>query len=171
MSASGTLEGFENGQQHDADQAQGGGFVEQPQEAVPVRHAVEPEKPHQSQAVEVVGHQTGDKGQLCVQPPGLQGPPVKADLDQSGADGENGADGHDDPEAPLHDFEALPRQPVCGCPVVDEKPGKIEQAGKPGHHEDDVKGLQYQHGQSSLFAAESRRPAVFPFPGVAGFVR
>src|SRR5687768_14136577 len=63
-------------------------------------------------------------------------------------DGEYSARRHDSPEQlALHHLEALEGDAVLRLRVVDEKPRQIEQAGEPGHHEDEVQRLDPEHGQ------------------------
>ena len=46
----------------------------------------------------------------------------------------------------LHDLEALAAGVVVGHGVIDEQARQVEQAGEPGHHEDDVERLDDEHG-------------------------
>jgi len=94
-------------------------------------------------AVEVVREGEGDDGELRVQPGS-----GNAVAPQPGAEdeGQHGPGGHDAPvELALHDFEALAARRVLGHRVIDEQARQVEQAGKPGDHEDDMQRLDPQH--------------------------
>ncbi len=54
---------------------------------------------------------------------------------------------HDDPvQLVFHHMELGARRRICGLAVIDEQPRQIEQAGKPGHHEHNMYGLQEEIG-------------------------
>src|SRR5690606_22415369 len=61
-------------------------------------------------------------------------------------DGEHRARRHDAVvELALHHLEALDARRVARHRVVDEQARQVEQAGEPGHHEDDVEGFDPEH--------------------------
>ena len=49
---------------------------------------------------------------------------------------------------PFHDAKTLAADLIVAHRVIDEQAGQIEQAGEPGHHENQVQGLEPEHNSS-----------------------
>src|SRR5205814_2974037 len=146
-------ERLEDNDQHRSEQDQHREFVEPAEPDVALRVTVRREIAQQHAAPQVVGREQRAERHLDVQPARGAAEPAEPQPDPKD-EGEHAARGHDAPiELALHELEALARGRVLGHGVVDEESRQVKQSREPGHHEDDVEGLDPEH------QAEKRRRA------------
>lgn len=99
---------------------------------------------NQLSAPDVIADQQGDENKFQVEPH-----PGKAITEPEPGPEEKGEEppwsGNAIEELSFHRFKPTVALLIMGHGVVDEKTGEIEEASKPGHHENDVQGLNPEH--------------------------
>lgn len=135
-------------QQDDQNEKDGGNFIQPAIKKGRMPVFAPAKRPQQPAQVAMEGQQQQHQPQLEVQPAGMQPAGHEGDQPQPKSQGEQGTWGHDAPKKPFfHEDETVQADSVPGCGVVNIQPGQVKKPGKPGDHENDMKGLDPEHRQ------------------------
>ena len=130
---------FHYHQQYCADQHENGKLVEPAIKHMPVPIFVLRKLLDHVPAPEVIPSEDHHQRDLSGKPQALTADAENQLRPQAGRDGQHAAwGGNAKVEFALHHFELILSCPICTHGVIDKQPGKIEEPGKPGHHEDDM---------------------------------